>query len=421
MVVGCGSESKRFRAHATTLTSRVTFPLPPHHTEPKVGKTSLVKALLNVDPADETDERNQVLVVSRTGTSREPTAPVRLPGHAHATVRELSSRHQVRAVDEVADVGIYVANANSPPLDRDVDLLRMLSYRCRMVKVALTHAGTVGPRSREVLRDEWQRTLGLTEPPFLVEITGYDNADRVTPEPWRTEGVAELREAILATLHQEGAEWLAQRRLTANDRPVAMLIADALRVMVMPAVLKDEAQLEEVRVRAVEDLFRIYFPGVPVVQMPVYLQAAAALDTTAAGVDDDRADGAESARRSQGLSRVASLATRPGTLGGALAVARSLVTAVNVVDSYLWQPAGLLWRELERLVTFAVVCKNPDNSRADSEAVLRRLRGESMLETAGLLRCLTMAIASGDASDLQDRIVNVLALVPPAVVAHSHK
>jgi len=399
--------------------------LSPRRTEPKVGKTSLVKALLNVDPANEADERNRVLVVSRTGSSREPAAPVRLPGHAHATVRELSSRHQVRAVDEVADVGIYVANANSPPLDRDVDLLRMLSYRCRTVKVALTHAGTVGPRARELLRDEWHRTLGLTEPPFLVEITGYDNADRVTPEPWRTEGVAELREAILATLHQEGAAWLAQRRLTANDRPVAALVADALRVMVMPAVLKDEAQLEEVRVRAVEDLFRIYFPGVPVAQMPVYLQAAAALDTaTAAAVTDDNADGGADghgdARRSQGLTRVASLANGPAALGGALAVARSVVTAVNVVDSYLWQPAGLLWRELERLVTFAVVCKNPDNSRADSEAVLRRLRGESMLETAGLLRCLTMAIVSGDASDLQDRIASALALVPPAAAAQVH-
>jgi len=377
---------------------------------PKVGKTSVLKALLEIDPSDAADERNGLLVVSRTPTVADGAAAtlLELPGHDAATLYELSSSDQLRGIADLLDVGIYVANANSPPLDHDEALLHKLANRCRIVLVVLTHAGHKSVAGCETVRREWQESMRLSTPPFLTEITGYDNAERVRPVPWRMEGVPELRSAILNMLHTNGATWRMLNQVTINSRSVAELIGKTIAAMMVPAWSSDANELERIRVRTTSDIFNIYFPGRPEAELSTYSRLAMEL---LQGADD----GVDHHLKHVANAVIIAKHKLPSAWGFLITVMKGATQALAVTDAYLRQPYERLQRELFGMVAFAVVCINPRISRRDWNKTQRILQGRSWKEMFMRYKNLVTLLSGHDSLYVDDALIETLNSVRPVV------
>jgi len=216
--------------------------------------------MLGVNPNDSDNPLNDLLVASRDDAPPKMADPIPLPGHKDAMVFEASNKELLRnSSRRTWDVGVLVSRADQVPLDKDKEMYRMLSNRCRTVRVVLSHSKLVPADALASVLQEWQRVLGMEQRPFATNITGYTNHEREDPEPWVCDGVDDLTSDILSTMQRDGLLWRSEKSKRAYAEAAAMIIAQGISAMVWPTLLSDEKLIAMTSLQTETDLYKVFF------------------------------------------------------------------------------------------------------------------------------------------------------------------
>eukprot|EP00127_Corallochytrium_limacisporum_P003333 Clim_evm22s148 gene=Clim_evmTU22s148 len=188
------------------------------------GKTSLLKALLNIPPQNRTME-----VSALSGTTKEPRAVLLRSseeGHSNIILLDLPGLHEVYHNDDldgntryqrflksmfrrgVIDCGIMVVTGAADSNQRkDYQELKRISQRVFVVRSKWDDTEHLSEQGRARILKQWRKALSMEpeEPIFTTTVRGYD------PEVEdygnvRTEGLEALRKEILKLMKTLGKQ-----------------------------------------------------------------------------------------------------------------------------------------------------------------------------------------------------------------------
>eukprot|EP01134_Creolimax_fragrantissima_P005976 CFRG5976T1 len=193
------------------------------------GKTSLVKAMLNIKP-DDTSELAQSLVVGYGNTAEKSSSAVRVERDKGVVLYDLRGENMMNGTwtngaPEEMDIGIFVvegsANTNHQQLYRD------LRERCKKVFVVRTKADVDMERLKEEakrrLMDQWKEVLGVE----LIYITSVRGFDPMKEEPVYVSGLDELLKDMSKFLEANGKDILLARYQKEKERAATNIIVKA--------------------------------------------------------------------------------------------------------------------------------------------------------------------------------------------------
>jgi len=234
--------------------------------EVKCGKTSLLKALFSVDPADTESSLGRELVVNSLFDSAKKSQSTVLHLDNDVVLLDLPGLHQASAVNQVrellqpdlVDVAIFVVNkVITNTVVEDYRAIVKIAKKTFVVYNKMDELDYLKEKDRII--DQWRQVLNVATI-YLTATKGYDpDADHTAPNWQDFRGVDELREVVLTYLRTSKKGLLMSKHMMVKNKPAVDIILLACVHAFFQSFLPDGGmRVTATHIRALTELHFLY-------------------------------------------------------------------------------------------------------------------------------------------------------------------